>query len=314
MSKIEQYLHDGYIVLKNVIPKPIIAEIREIGFDLLEKRREQGQISIYNQEFVAQEKLVCIPFLKDVVAATREVFGGDYVTFSQFSLTANAHSPIWHTDSQSQQNAEYLFNPNYLISKCGLYLQEHDPVYAGSMEIIPYSHKPTFMGSRSIVGRDKKFGQINTLQWKAIQFRNQYCLRKKIPPMELGDVLLFHGLLVHRASQPNFANLEQIDKFGIQSPPRDKYKFMIQWEVSPNNEFVPIYLAHQKFRAAKEGGLYQESLQIKFPNDYHEAARELIAANACYVINYDQAPVHYVQNGRFYHDDGTPIAFLYANH
>ena len=36
------------------------------------------------------------------------------------------------------------------------------------------------------------------------------------------DVILFHGLLWHRASQPNWKKVKQIDGYGIENPPDDK--------------------------------------------------------------------------------------------
>ena len=313
MSKLEQYINDGYVILRNVLSKEYISDLREVGFEVLEEKRKAGQISIYNAEFVKQEKLIGVPFMKEVVSAIRDVFGNDYVTISQYSLTANALSPVWHTDSQSQMNAEYLLNKNYLISKCGLYLQEHDPVYGGSMEIIPYSHRPTFLGYRSYIGRDSRFGQVNSLQWRAIQFRNKFLLKKQLPILNLGDVLLFHGMLVHRASQSDISKVEQIEKYGIKDPPKEKYKFMIQWEVSPNNSMVPVYFAHQKLRALRQGkgSLYMEALEVKYPDDYPEATRRLIEENGCNIKNYDDAPIHYSKADRYYTDDGTPIALLY---
>jgi hypothetical protein len=311
MSKLEQYINDGYVILRNVVSKEYISDLREIGFNVLEERRKAGQLSIYTGEYVKHEKLTNIPFLKDVVDAIRDVLGEDYVTLTQFSLTANAYSPVWHTDSQSQKNAEYLFNKGYLISKCGLYLQEHDPVYGGSLEIIPYSHLPTLLGYKSFVSRASKIGQINYLQWKAIQFRNKYLLRKKLPKLNLGDVLLFHGMLVHRASQPDFSKVVQIEKYGIKDPPIDKYKFMIQWEVSSDNDFVQVYLAHQKLRALKEGKLFSESSGVKYPDDYPVATRQLIEANRCKIKNYGDVPDSFVGNNKVQMKDGTPVVFLY---
>jgi Phytanoyl-CoA dioxygenase (PhyH) len=311
MSKLDQYIRDGYIILRNVVPKEYIGELRRVGLDLLEEKRKAGQLSIYTGEYVKHEKLMNVLFLKDVVEAIRDVLGEDYVTLTQFSLTANAYSPVWHTDSQSQMNAEYLFHKDYLISKCGLYLQEHDPVYGGSLEIIPYSHRATLLGYKSYITRKSRIGRISSLQWRAIELRNKYLLRKKLPKLNLGDVLLFHGLLVHRASQPDFSKVVQIEKYGIKEPPIDKYKFMIQWEVSSDNDFVPVYLAHQKLRALKEGKLYSESSGVKYPDDYPVATRQLVEANRCKIINYDDVPDSFVGDNNIQMKDGTPVAFLY---
>lgn len=311
MNKFEQYLKDGYVILRNLVSPEYIAELREIGFQVLEEKRKAGQLSIFNTEFVKHEKLINVPFLKEVVSAIRDVLGQDYVTLSQFSMNANALSPVWHTDSQSQMNAEYLFNRDYLISKCGLYLQEHDPSYGGSMEIIPRSHLPTLLGYKS----HNNSGRINNWQWQAIQYRNMHLLPKVLPKLDLGDVLLFHGMLVHRASQPDFAKVGQIEKYGIKDPPRDKYKFMIQWEVSSDNDFVPVYLAHQKIRALKgnAGNLFAESLEVKYPDDYPEATRRLIEGNGCRIRHYDEAPDSYLNSGVFHMKDGTPVALLYKD-
>lgn len=311
MNLFKKYVSDGFIVLKDVVPKEYIAELRQVGFEVLGEKRRQGQLSIFNKTFIQNGKLICLPFLDKVVSAIRKVLGDNYLTISQYSMNANALSPVWHTDSQSHLNAEYLFNRNYLISKCGLYLQEHDSVYGGGLEIIPYSHRPTFLGCRSFIGRDKKLGRVSSLQWQSIKYRNKYVLKRIVPKLDLGDVLLFHGMLVHRASQPDFSRVESSEKYGIRDVPKDKYKFMIQWEVSPDNEFVPVYLAHQKMRGINESGLFREALSVRYPDDYPDQAMELIKNNECRIVGYNEAPDYLINSKMRYSQDGTPINLLY---
>ena len=66
-------------------------------------------------------------------------------------------------------------------------------------------------------------------------------------------------------------NFEEYRKngYGIKTPPKEKHKFMIQWEVSQNNDFASVYATHQQLRGlSQKSGLFKESNNVAFPNGF----------------------------------------------
>ena len=297
MTKFEEFRKNGYVVIRNALTAQEISELRELSFNIFEEKRkntpetaplDSKRRTVYTKTFLENPKLVNVMFKKTIVDVLKEVFGEDYITFIQFSLGENLHSPVWHTDSQSQGSAQYLFHQDYNISKCGLYFQEDDDIYGGQLEIKPGSHLPSCLGTKSFLTTDARYGKISRLQLLATMIRTK--LRKNVRVnLNGGDILLFHGMLWHRASQPDWSQVEAIDNYGVKNPPKEKHKFMVQFEVSPNNYFAPLYVSHQQWRASiQENGQYIESDEVRFPDDFDESTLELIKANDCKIGIYQE--------------------------
>lgn len=319
MSSFEEFRKNGYVVLKNVLEKENIFKLRKLAFSLFDEKERRiekdglhnaARRSLYTETFLKNQEIMNIAFHKEVVEEIKQVLGNDYITFTQFSLGSNLHSPIWHTDAQSQGPAEYLYSPLYNVAKCGLYLQEDDKDYGGGLEIIAKSHLPSCLGSRSFVSRDKMYGKVSGLQLRAMELRKKY-LKKIRLKLESGDVLLFDSLLWHRASQPNWQTLKQIYSYGIKTPPKEKHKFMIQWEVSQNNDFASVYATHQQLRGlSQKNGLFKESNDVVFPKDFPRSTLDLIESNNCNVVGYSEI-IKNIETNNYRAEDGTPIQILF---
>lgn len=319
MSNFEEFKKNGYVVLKNVLEKEAIFKLRKLAFNLFDEKErgiekddvhDAARRSFYTETFLKNQDLMNIVFQEKIVKKIKQVLGDDYITFTQFSLGSNLHSPIWHTDGQSQGPAEYLYSPLYNVAKCGLYLQEDDDTYGGGLEIIPKSHLPSCLGARSFVGRDKRYGKVSGIQLRAMALRKKY-LKKIRLKLECGDVLLFHSLLWHQASQPDWQKIEQIDSYGIKNPPKEKHKFMIQWEVSQNNDFASVYATHQQLRGLNDKkGLFKESNNAVFPDGFPETTLDLIRDNKCNVVSYREIKKN-IETNNYRAKDGTPIEFLF---
>jgi hypothetical protein len=106
----------------------------------------------------------------------------------------------------------------------------------------------------------------------AQKFQNDILQKKVRLKVKAGDLLVFHGNLLHRASQPA-TGLNQ--KYQIDSVPDDKAKFMYQWEISPDNQFLGRYIAHQKSRVANKTIGYNDfinhGLESSYPESYHSS-------------------------------------------
>ena len=218
MTDIEKYKKFGFLVIENVFDEEEIKVLRDESFkafDNLNKSNHPEDIhlknirQIYNKRFIKNPSLVN-PLLKEkLVNKVREIMGENYIQFFDFSLTNNNHSPSWHTDSQSLGfSTKFLYHKNYNIAKLGLYLQEDDQTYGGQLDIIPCSHKPSFLGVNWPQLIKKRYGKVNRLQLLAMRVKNKLLTKVRVKA-PLGSVILFHGLLLHRSSQPNWKKLKK---------------------------------------------------------------------------------------------------------
>ena len=303
----EDFRKNGYVIIKNAFTKEEINNLRKICFEEFKKVNINGNFEInrqiFTESFIKNTELLDPLFNNNIITQVKKVLGDDYISFADFSLSNNLHSPIWHTDSQSLGfSTQYVYNSLYNIAKIGLYLQEDDQTYGGQLDIIPRSHLPTFLGVNSPISSKKRLGKVSKLQLLAISLRNKF-LKKISVNVALGDLVLFHGLLVHRSSQPDWSKVKQIDRHGIKNPPLNKNKFMFQWEVSENNEFANYYATHQLSRNHEK---FNEAAEIKLENLAESTKAIFKTHNVNFKTYLDlKIPIH----NKLKSKDGTPIIF-----
>lgn len=301
MKKIEEFRKNGYIVIKNAFDQAEIQNLRKSCFKAFKKSENNRQL--FTEDLMKNPILLTPLFKKRIVEEVREVLGENYISFADFSLCNNLHSPVWHIDAQSiGLSTKYIYNSSFNVAKLGWYLQENDETYGGQLDIIPGSHLPTFLGVDSPIRLKNRYGKISKLQLLAMRIRNKF-LKKMSINVSAGDVILFHALLWHRASQPNWSKLNQIDRFGIENPPSDKRKFMFQWEVSENNEFAKFYATHQSRRQSQK---FQEASKHVL-EDYSNSLKDLFQSNNINIKSYSDLKIPI--NDTIKAKDGTPIIF-----
>jgi len=312
MTKREEFRKNGYVIIKNSFEKKEIEDLRSLCFEEFKKLNQiddsneinlEIQRQIFTKSFLQNPNLLNPLFKKSIIDEVKKVLGDDYISFADFQLNNNFHSPTWHTDSQSIGfSTKYLYHQSFNIAKIGFYLQENDNTYGGQLDIIPGSHLPTFLGVSSPIKLKSRYGKVSHLQLLALKIRNIF-LKKISINVAPGDLVLFHGLLWHRSSQPDWSKVKQIDRYGIKNPPLNKTKFMFQWEVSENNEFASYYATHQLRRNHKK---FNEAAEIKLEN-LHESTKAIFKThNVNFKTYLDlKIPIH----NKLKSKDGTPIIF-----
>lgn len=278
----KEYDENGYVIFNQLFTKEEVVAARADCDNYF----SGDKTHMATKDFLKFQHLRQMPFMNKVREAVASVLGDDYVTINQLAVADNMHSPQWHRDSGDQGPEEYLFDPSYQIAKCGLYLQDNDPVWGGGMEIIPRSHRTGPLGCSFPISRSHMDGKISRIQGIALKWRNDRLPRVWLP-IKAGDLFLFHANLWHRASQPD-PSLPKGGYQGVQllNPPPEKRKYLVDWEVSKNNKFLQIYIDHQKMRGAKSEPLFLDSLNNCYPRDYPQDLVQVITESGARVVNY----------------------------
>jgi hypothetical protein len=268
----KKFLDNGFMYFENVISASDVTEIRHQLLDFFKKQKKNH---MFTKEFLSFESVSKVPFLATVHEKVSEAIGS-YKLIPFYSLTYNLHSQVWHRDSQSLLNStQFIYDEDYQISKCGIYLQDDTLEWGGGLEIIPKSHKPGFLGYKFPLSFSmKRKGKTSVIQLMAQKFQNSFLQKKMRLNVKAGDLLVFHGNLLHRASKPT-ARLNQ--KHQIEEVPDDKAKFMYQWEVSPDNQFLSKYIKHQKSRVANKTIGYNDFISHGLESKYPESYQPIIA-------------------------------------
>jgi ectoine hydroxylase-related dioxygenase (phytanoyl-CoA dioxygenase family) len=280
----QKFLDNGFMYFKNVISAEEVSALRN---HLLEFFKKHQKNHMFTREFLSIEEVSKVPFLQSVHEKVSAVIGS-YQVIPFYSLTYNLHSPVWHRDSQSLLNStQFIYNQGFQVSKCGIYLQDDTLMWGGGLEIIPKSHKPGFLGYKFPISFSKRREtKTSVIQLMAQKFQNNFIQKKVRLRVKAGDLLIFHGNLLHRASQPQ-KPLNQ--KYQIDEVPDDTAKFMYQWEVSPDNEYLSRYIEHQKARVANKNIGYNEfinqGIECRYPESYHPSLIKKIQENHITIAN-----------------------------
>jgi hypothetical protein len=180
------------------------------------------------------------------VSALKAALGDDFLMLADLQVQRNLFGG-WHTDSDTEAGAKYLFDPEYRFVKCGIYLQDNTSEWAGGIQLLKGGHRfPLRTPSVSI----NYF--LRSKRNKAIERSN-----RTVVQMKAGDFLAFDSRIPHSATHLP-ADFKDYFFFGgasgtsIANLPADKTKYVLYWDATSKAAYSDLYLQNRRGRAQAE--------------------------------------------------------------
>jgi len=184
----------------------------------------------------------------------------------------------WHHDSGDERANPYLFEEDYRMVKCGLYLQDNTEAIGGGIDIAPGAHRRFFL-----TGRPALDYYLQRIRQNVILLANWRSL-----DIKAGDFVAFDSWLPHRGTLPRRhlqrANDDERRHSYVSLPP-EQTKFTIYYNAS-RRRLGNTYLEHCLKRGRREldealagrphGLFFGDFPGLRYPQDYPPAMVALI--------------------------------------
>ena len=135
------YEKNGYIVVPSALSRDEVSCLRvllEKTFSQITKGSHQiPKRWLSPSEVLAIPEVYRVPIKEGIVNALKALLGESYTMFADFQVHRNIFGG-WHIDSGSEGKALYLIKADYRFVKCGVFLQDNDPV---SGEVLGKPHR-----------------------------------------------------------------------------------------------------------------------------------------------------------------------------
>jgi hypothetical protein len=176
----------------------------------------------------------------------------------------------WHHDAGHERASPYLFEKDYRVVKCGIYLQDNSFEWGGGVDIVPGRHRPPIRSSNP------------ELNYAALMLSHKLgiAVAPEMVETRAGDFLAFHALLPHRGTPAVTlakAASETEKRHGYLDLPADKAKMVIYFDAA-RAACAHTLMNHTYVRAVTEAqGIARGSISeiafadwagVRFPQDY----------------------------------------------
>lgn len=157
----KEFARTGAVILRGLLSTAEVSSLRAVihdAFAPLDRRAGGRFVRALSAEMALRIPRVmeCVVHPR-VVAALKTILEPEYAIIPDFHVHRNMHDftdttrsithlfglvgPGWHHDAGSEGANPYLFDRNYRIVKCGLYLQDNTIEWGGGIETAPAGHK-----------------------------------------------------------------------------------------------------------------------------------------------------------------------------
>jgi len=266
----ESYIKYGFSIIRNALSHDEVLQVRKLLDDLFKKGPYINRRICCLDEVFKHPTLYKNIFRENIVKGLKECLGKDLTFISDFHVHHNAYViPGWHRDCGSESGNAYLYEKNYKFAKCGIFLQDYDNGWGGSIYAKPESHL-AFLTSNILA---RYF--LKALTYFQIKFN----LNSFVIPARAGDLVVFDSRLYHQSCEPSPANMSHFKKIGtgFYSIPENHTKYVIYWD-SCHSDMVNDHFENLLKRANSEklnstgkpgeDVFFSRNLSYYYPDDY----------------------------------------------
>jgi hypothetical protein len=265
MTPRELLVQDGYYLFRGVLNSAQVLQLREACLRELSRLAldSSAYVQIPASSFVAEPQLASVPFEPTIVSRLRELLGESYTTIPEFTAMANSFGG-WHRDSGSQARAAHLYEKNYLQVACAIYLQDNHVTEGGGLDLKPRSHREILRLGDPGSNVRRVLRRLEADLWRSV----------KTIESSAGDLVVWQFNVLHRATPRAVVN----------GPPQSSLKLGIFWGACPDERHAQIYMQHMRTR--EQNKFYGDLIKVRFPDDYHPQAIDLVRQQNLKVASY----------------------------
>jgi hypothetical protein len=265
---LDQLVRRGYVIVRGVLAPGEIVRLRAVCARWFGTYRRADMLP---SEFLGEPELARVPFSPPVVDALQQLLGSDYTTFPDFNVQSNKYGG-WHRDNNSEGPADYLYAPDYLFVKCGVFLQDNDAERGGGIDVVPGGHRLRIGRAQSLLSR--------TLRWAYYKLS-----RPLTVPVRAGDLVCFDSRLYHQSTWPRQVpeRLRERDTVVLDTEPADA-KYVLYWDASRTNAHVASFVANG-VRRSQDEAFHADVWSHQFPYGFPEAVVRTVRARGLRVAS-----------------------------
>lgn len=266
----ESYSRYGFSITRNVLSKDQVLETRALLDSLFKRGDYVNQRSFFWEELFRHPLLYCPMFSKSVVESLKKIFGKELAYLPNFQIHHNWYGiPGWHTDCASEASNAYLYRQDYRFAKCGIFFQDYDNGWGGSIYVKPGSHL--------------EFMEKNAVKRARLKFLNRMRTRLHFgtvtAPVRAGDMLVFDSRILHQSSEPARENRKTFKWIapGLWRVPEAHTKYVLYWDACPRF-LAQSHIDHCVKKAYEDGPdyrrevgkevVYSRNIALCYPDDY----------------------------------------------
>lgn len=196
----DNYLNNGYIVLRNAIPYDLKSLLRKELINYANKKIEVLEINVI-KKIILQE---------DIIKTLKEALNTNIITYFSDSSVVN-HKDMFSASNgfhEDARNDNHDFSQEYPILRMGIYLQDIDH-YSGGLKLKPKSHKYFCFTLRSFKTKLKSLIREIFIK-KNKNFKINYRFRSIQPKLKFGDIVLWNMRTHHSGTSVRYKFNENI--------------------------------------------------------------------------------------------------------
>jgi hypothetical protein len=283
-TKAESFRKNGFIVIPDLLSPQEVSSVRETIRSIIRDAPPDKRM-LTTGDILGNEALsatvAAIQFSARLLEKLTAIIPGEISYINNLNLQCNMFGVgSWHTDcgSEIDNTNRYLYDPDYLFGKVGVYLQDNTAQFGGGINVIRKSHK--------IFEQARLAGKLGFLYSRLLGRMELSLLRlhkKKafLVPNKAGSAVFFDSRLLHCSTTPQALDLNARQK-AAQRLPGDLLddahaKYVLYWEACAK-KYSDAFLQNSCKRAVTEEiGIrwsganeyfFTEYLGYHYPSDY----------------------------------------------